>query len=305
MTIVDCQGLGRGFNFDSVEPNSSILDGFTITNGAKDTGGGIRISYASPTITNCSIVDNTADYGGGGISVSNSSPDINNCAIEGNRSNSVGGGMYLSTYGGLTGGPRISNCTFTANSADGNGGGLYYSNVRVEYMYTFIWGCRFAGNISGSNGGGICLNNSKVSVYNCLFDSNEAYGGGGIMSTYSEIVIHNCTLVYNDSGNGAGIRSFESNMTIYNGIVYWNIGNPISYSPYAPAVTYSNVQYTVWPGTGNISTDPLFAEEIDFHLSSNSPCVDTGDPVILDGSQPPGLGSTRSDMGAYGGEGNG
>ena len=39
-TIIDCEGEGRGFNFENRETESSVLSGFTITNGA---AGGIRI----------------------------------------------------------------------------------------------------------------------------------------------------------------------------------------------------------------------------------------------------------------------
>jgi flagellar hook assembly protein FlgD len=43
--------------------------------------------------------------------------------------------------------------------------------------------------------------------------------------------------------------------------------------------------------------DPLFvnADSGNYHLSDNSPCIDAGDPSILDAD------STISDMGAYGG----
>ena len=49
-------------------------------------------------------------------------------------------------------------------------------------------------------------------------------------------------------------------------------------------------------GTGNITTDPLFVNPgTDFHLGTGSPCIDTGDPAILDPD------NSRSDMGCYGG----
>src|SRR6185436_19277844 len=50
-----------------------------------------------------------------------------------------------------------------------------------------------------------------------------------------------------------------------------------------------------WPGVGNIDADPRFwnAAASDFHLQATSPCVDAGDPAVLD---PDG---TRSDMGPF------
>jgi len=53
--------------------------------------------------------------------------------------------------------------------------------------------------------------------------------------------------------------------------------------------------FTPYPGTGEISEDPLFVdpESGDFHLLPNSPCIDAGDP-----SSPYDPDSTRADIGA-------
>ncbi|UCC79351.1 MAG: right-handed parallel beta-helix repeat-containing protein [Candidatus Zixiibacteriota bacterium] len=48
---------------------------------------------------------------------------------------------------------------------------------------------------------------------------------------------------------------------------------------------------------GNIWADPMFEDTIGFRLQMYSPCIDAGDPIILD---PDG---SRSDMGVYGGPG--
>jgi len=78
-----------------------------------------------------------------------------------------------------------------------------------------------------------------------------------------------------------------------------------------PLVSYSFV-HGGWPGDGNIDGDPQFRDPFggDFHLMSvdcgdnvNSPCIDTGDPALFDYFLDcnGGLGTERSDMGAYGG----
>jgi hypothetical protein len=83
------------------------------------------------------------------------------------------------------------------------------------------------------------------------------------------------------------------------------------YSHGNPTVSYCNL-CGGWPGTGNIDVDPLFRDPAngDFHLMAtycgdplDSPCIDAGDPAILDIllNCDWGLGTTISDMGAYGG----
>jgi len=44
-------------------------------------------------------------------------------------------------------------------------------------------------------------------------------------------------------------------------------------------VSYTDVQCALWPGTGNISINPLFCDpdNDDLHLAANSPCVGTGE----------------------------
>jgi hypothetical protein len=63
------------------------------------------------------------------------------------------------------------------------------------------------------------------------------------------------------------------------------------------AVSYSNIQDTLWPGPGNISADPLFVnpEQNDYRLLWGSPCIDSGDP----NPQYNDPDSSRSDMGAF------
>ncbi len=337
VTIVDAEGVGRGFLFQNNISAEPILDGFTVRNGYttgngggiyiylyKPTitnciisgnyggyGGGIWADYSSPQIINCIIRDNEAETHGGGIYTTNGSANIDHCLIEGNKVETLfglvhGGGAYVGSYGGFTG-PRVSNCTFRNNSADGHGGGLYYYRIEPAYQRAYLWGNTFTGN-KAEGGFGAYFKESKVSIYNCLFENNQPVwsggdGGGIFLYECDDVLIHNCTLVNNSAD---GIHLHYSDPTIYNCILYWNgaySGDEIV-GLGSPTVTYSNVQGG-WSGTGNIDTDPLFAEDVDYHLDEDSPCVDAGDPSIMDGSMPPGLGGTRSDMGAYGGSDNG
>jgi hypothetical protein len=122
----------------------------------------------------------------------------------------------------------------------------------------------------------------------------------------------NTTIALNDAEYGGGLFCLSSRPRLVNTIVWYNVAEDgpqiFGNSPY---ITYSDIQGG-WEGQGNIDMAPLFRDTTgdDFHLmttdcgdSDNSPCIDAGDPAIsdslLDCSW--GLGSTHSDMGAYGG----
>jgi len=110
-TVIDCEGDGRGFFFHSGETQSSVLDGFTITNGQAALGGGILCS-SSPTIMNCRIIGNEAESAGGGI-YCDLRCTITNCIIAGNTA-AWGGGIGIVNAPGPV---KITNCTITGNTA--------------------------------------------------------------------------------------------------------------------------------------------------------------------------------------------
>ncbi|MBN2272384.1 MAG: CotH kinase family protein, partial [Sedimentisphaerales bacterium] len=103
----------------------------------------------------------------------------------------------------------------------------------------------------------------------------------------------------------AGIQSNNKNGET-SGSIFWNVTNCIidatnpvdCQSPYLESdihISYSDLFDEVWPGTGNIHSDPLFVSRSghDYNLQAESPCIDAGDP-----SSPPDPDSTRADMGA-------
>jgi len=141
--VIDCQNSGRGFYFHSGESSTSIVHGFTITNGdAWPDGGGIICSSSSPTISNNIITGNrVAMWGevwysarGGGIYYDeSSSPTIINNVISGNSvlvdnwykywglsSYSYGGGIYCGGPGGILSNNIISENRASADSWAGS-----------------------------------------------------------------------------------------------------------------------------------------------------------------------------------------
>ena len=94
-----------------------------------------------------------------------------------------------------------------------------------------------------------------------------------------------------DNNNQAGIFYYNfinDGRILYNDV--WN--NPTNYFN-----NNGGVSFTPHPGTGEISSDPLFEDLINYHLTDLSPCRDTGNPGIVY-NDPDG---TRNDMGVWGG----
>jgi len=122
--------------------DDAILDGFIITAGYADGGGGydsgagIFNNGTSPTIANCSLIGNYArQYGGGAASYSASAPILTNCLFAGNSADYWGGGLHSDTSA-----PTIINCLFYGNTA-GRGGALgNRDGAAPEVRNCILWG---------------------------------------------------------------------------------------------------------------------------------------------------------------------
>jgi len=315
--------------------NTAILDGFTITAGNADgdyphnggggmynrlssptltnvtfsgnsasNGGGMRNYYrSSPTLTNCTFSDNSAGSGGGMANIEESSPTLANCTFSGNSAGMQGGGMFNNYFSS----PILADCIFLGNTAGGKGGGIYSDS------FLTLTNCTFLGNTAGDRGGGMYNHGASPRLTNCIFERNSAYQGGGMFNGGgSSPVLTNCTLSGNSAGleGGAMISDDYSSPTLTNCILWDNTPDQICNGSSPAVVTFSDVEGTLYPGTGNINVAPLFADAAngDFHLEPNSPCIDAGsnaapylplydfegDERVLDGD---GDGSAIVDMG--------
>ena len=120
--------------------NGASLSGFTLTNGAADSGGGVWCESTSAVVSNCVLTGNSAF-----------------------------GGFGMRTGGGGASGGTLNNCTLTWNSANGpnaNGGGASDSTLN---------NCTLTGNSSDFYGGGAC----GGTLNNCTLTGNSANGAGG------------------------------------------------------------------------------------------------------------------------------
>ncbi|MHC4152127.1 MAG: right-handed parallel beta-helix repeat-containing protein [Planctomycetota bacterium] len=89
--VINCEDLGRGFNFHLGETKEAIVEGFTIIHGQADYGGAIRCVNSSPQIQNCELTNNTATNHGSGLYCNLANPILIDCTI----SNNIPDGIYI------------------------------------------------------------------------------------------------------------------------------------------------------------------------------------------------------------------
>jgi predicted outer membrane repeat protein len=298
-TIIDGGGNGSVVTVNSGEDSTAVLDGFTITGGTSEYGGGIYIDSVNSTLKNLVVIGNTANSNGGGIHVagsgwtSMSSPRLENLIIMGNSANS-GGGISCWIYSS----PSLENVTIRGNTAESYGGGIlsWESNPSLENV-------TISGNTAGSSGGGgIYSYSSGISLGNVNISDNSTSGpGGGIYYNQSNSNLTNVTISGNsatgeDGFGGAIYHTTVSYSTLLNCILWNNspqeiyFSGEIEWNSGSSTAAYCDIQDgedgiitnnngTVTWEEGNIDTNPLFCnpDSGDFTLAENSPCVSSGE----------------------------
>ncbi|OGC90753.1 MAG: hypothetical protein A2W25_13670 [candidate division Zixibacteria bacterium RBG_16_53_22] len=288
-------------------------------------GGGIKCEFGSDAMIRFNAFDsNSSGFAGGGICcASNSNATIRENTIIHNAADGINA--------------QDCNPIIRLNQISGNGGaGVSFTNYSgriidnvIENNEYGIFGVGGAplmirntirGNTNTSDGGGMHLADCNPKVKLNVIALNSANNGGGIYleranadSIYGNTITGNTASQY-----GGAIYCYSSNPTIQNCILHGNIAQGMSQihpaNGSSPIVRYCDVQGG-WFGEGNIDLPPLFRNpgNNDYHLQSlttpdcggpsDSPCIDAGNPAMADDSLAcdAGLGTQRSDMGAYGG----
>jgi hypothetical protein len=197
-TWIDPGSWKSAVTFENGETKDAVLQGFTLTNGRNnDGGGGIRCIGASPTIQDNCIVDNNLGaylkHSGAGIFCKDSFMVLEGNLVSGNGTDSLtnrGGGIFCEG-----GAPVLKNNRFEKNRAILGGGAYVLDAAAAISRNTF---CK---NESRFGGGIYCEGNPSAAIKNNTITSNLVTGpmdgGGGIYCKHSSPVISNNLIALN------------------------------------------------------------------------------------------------------------
>ncbi|HEX5009139.1 MAG TPA: right-handed parallel beta-helix repeat-containing protein [Planctomycetota bacterium] len=265
VTILDAQGAAVGVHAGAPGDDSiAHVIRFTMT-GAVD--GAVADGDGTLVLDQCVVRDNSGVGARGPI-------DAYSCTFSGNGSHG------LEDFDAATG------CTFEDN---GGWGALALGAVIHNPQMDF---CTFLGN--GLGGARLSVSGpgpawpADLRVERCTFVGDKLQlaaltSGGTATST-----LRNVTLL------GGTVKVLQGSLDVSNCILL--SPTPITdLSDGDVSVTWSDLPGAWLPGTGNIDADPLFTDAAagDWSLAPGSPCINTGNPALIDPD------TSTSDMGAF------
>ncbi len=276
-TIIDGNRAGSVVTFAGTEDESCVISGFTIRNGeamvpiGKTYGGGIyggTFPFAPPpegrtraTIRNNVITDCFADRGGG---ISCCDGLIQNNTISQNSAGRGGGLIYCN---GLIEGNAV-----TGNHSYGEGAaGLNHCSGVIQNNV-------ISGNMGHDSDGSGALDNCDGIVQNNLVIKNSSEGGVAGLEGCAGLILNN-TIVGNSATGEESVGGLSGcGGIIRNCIVWGNTGGEATQLGSCTAPAYSCIQDWTGGGEGNTNLSPLFVDPAgdDYHLQSDSPCVNKG-----------------------------
>ncbi len=211
-TVIDAEGLGRGFMFNNKETSATVANGFTITGGSATYGGGVRCYRSSPVLEELVLVQNTASTAGGGFAFGGGEPVMRNVLVtENDAPSNLGGGGFADAKASIV----LENVAFQNNSAKWGGGGFHGSNVTILFQ-----NLAFEGNsswIDGKDqpsGGGLHLEEVSGELSHCRFEANRAGRGGGAYVVDSDVAISLVEFTGNSAYAGAGLYLQRSDIPL-------------------------------------------------------------------------------------------
>jgi parallel beta-helix repeat protein len=213
VTSINGMGAGSVIRFPAAVDATTLIEGFTITNGNAEMGGGIACPASAPTIRGNRIVENTATYYGGGIYCGGEglAPVIHGNSFRGNTvADGSGGGIccYGDTYA------VIRDNEFRDNAADAYFGGAIHCEVNLTVGATLIIEHNIFMNNTARGGGALSFFNpypEPPQVRGNEIAANTAEYGGGIYANWTLADVRGNSIHDNHaSATGGGIFAEES-----------------------------------------------------------------------------------------------
>ncbi len=275
-TIVDANGAGIVLLVENGQDGSLPIEGFTLTGGDHEYGGGVQVwQQSAPAFRDMVITGNSGRWAGG-IYLDNSASTFEDVAVTANTALS---GATIASQGIES--PSFTRVLVADNYSDGDAGGIA------------IWG----GGATILNS--VIVNNTGAGTGYALDIAKQAEG----------VVVYNTVVAAND-GNGSwafhtelGTGDYRNNIIAFNsgghGFSAWSGGGGYNLS-------YGNNGYNFFlngdegeVGATDIEADPQLTSVAagDVSLLPTSPAINAGDPGA-EYNDPDG---TRNDLGAHGG----
>lgn len=263
---------------DATADHTAVLDGFTLTHGyAHETAacdvfavfftscrGGAGYLLGSPTVRNCTMVDNFGGHHGGAVFTS-AAPRFLNCRFVDNGA-FLGGAVYVDAGGE----PEFYNCVFEENGAI-DGGAIYTAGQPGDTVYLF--GCRLNGNDATGAGGATYTSLALLQMVNCTVTNNTAQSGaGGLEQDVATLALLDNSILWANTTAGSGGQSAQFSALVQAQrcqIEGW------SGAQIGPLTSGDDPQLVDIDGADGI---PGNADD-DLRLQPSSPCVDSGSVV--------------------------
>ncbi|MEK6644785.1 MAG: right-handed parallel beta-helix repeat-containing protein [Planctomycetota bacterium] len=202
---------GSGVNMTAILDRCAIQGGNANSASIdQQRGAGVFCIGGSPTLRDCSILNNSAIADGAGAHARiGSSPQFTRCRFRGNVATFRGGGLYAFSSSD----PKLVDCVLRENRA-GRGGGYYSVGTASDFD-----GCTFEANTATIHGGGAYCLQGSVSFTNCDFSSNSAVSpnpsgfGGAAFDDTAATSYTDCDFMFNvsaDRSAGGAVHEYIS-----------------------------------------------------------------------------------------------
>jgi parallel beta-helix repeat protein len=244
VTILDAQGGGRALLATGSELS---LQGFTVTGGVADWGGGILCSEGELELLG-NVVTGNAATAGGGLLTDDCEVSIRDNTFSDNVASGSGGGLYLGYADGVVAdnvvednvaldggglyamegdlsveGNTVANNEATTADDSTHGAGSGGGGVWVAGS-TRVTGNTIEGNLSHYNGGGLFILQGYAEVSdNLVLDNHCMEDGAGVYTNFSSTLFTGNTLIGNDADDDAGgLRVFIGTMDVIDNVFEGN-----------------------------------------------------------------------------------